>query len=334
MKKTTPSFLSRSLTTALKVGLAVGLITYMVKSGHLDLAELWTLLTPLNIAIGLFLAGINIGLAAWRWILLLKARGFKIPLKYGFSLYLIGIFFNHALPGAVGGDLVRGYYLMNDYPQRRVDAVLSILIDRALGLYSFFLLALIAVVFDWNYIMKLDQMRWLTWMCLIIFFAMTTFFLITFSRRLTRLVGMNYLMKRIKILEKMVDAFHRFGQDRQSIALSVVVSLLAQVFTLIFFYQLAHLSGEEGVTWKAVMFAVPMGFVATALPISPAGVGVGQVAFLFLFKTYLNSNTTFGATAITAFQLSLACWALVGAVFYLRRRKPHDLSRMSKVRLE
>ncbi|NJL25268.1 MAG: hypothetical protein HC902_08875, partial [Calothrix sp. SM1_5_4] len=48
------------------------------------------------------------------------------PFGIWFSLYLIGIFFNFALPGSVGGDVVRGYYLVADHPERRMDSILSI----------------------------------------------------------------------------------------------------------------------------------------------------------------------------------------------------------------
>lgn len=310
------------LKTTIKILIAVALITFMVKSGHLDVSELWALMTPFNVILALLLCGANIFLAAWRWILLLRARGFYIGSAYGFSLYLIGMFFNHALPGAVGGDLVRGYYLIADHPERKVDAILSVLIDRVLGLYSFFVLSLIAVAFDFNFVMGHEQIRWVALLCLLIFIGLTVFFTIAFSERLTRLVGLEYFMRRIPPLQKAVEAFQRFGKDRKIIALSVLASIFAQVFTMIFFYQIAVFSGEDAITWNAVLFAVPMGFVVTAVPISPAGIGVGQVAFHYLFKIYLNKETTFGTTAITAFQLSIFCWALLGAFFYLRRRKP------------
>src|SRR3989344_4860306 len=99
----------------LKLSFPSTLIVYMVKSGHLDPKEVWELMTVPNVLLALTLVGINITLAAWRWIILLQARGFQIPLSYGFSLYLIGMFFNHALPGSVGGDVVRGYYLVSDH---------------------------------------------------------------------------------------------------------------------------------------------------------------------------------------------------------------------------
>jgi len=64
---------------------------------------------------------------------------------------------------------------------------------------------------------------------------------------------------------------------------------------MLFFYQMGRLLAEPGATWNAIMFAVPMGFVVSAVPIAPAGVGVGQVAFLYLFQTYMGNSSSFGA---------------------------------------
>jgi uncharacterized protein (TIRG00374 family) len=317
-----------ALTLLVKICIAVGLILFLVKSGHLDLKVVWGLMTWPNVALALVLAGFNILLAAWRWIILLKARGFYIPFAYGYSLYLIGMFFNYALPGSVSGDLVRGYYLVQDYPTRKMDAVLSVLIDRVLGLYSFFILSLLAVAWDFDFVMSHEKIRLVALLCFLIFVGMTVFFLLSFSAKLYRLSGLSFIIGKIEPLHRLMEGFQRFGKNRKVVALSVAVSLLAQVFTMLFFYQLAIVLGETDVTWQAICFAVPMGFVVTAVPIAPAGVGVGQVAFLYLFQTYLNKTTQFGAVSITAYQISTAMWALVGVIFYVRRRKPHELDNL------
>lgn len=317
---------SGTLKTALKIVVAAALIVFMVRSGHLDPKELWELMTPFNVIMALILVGFSTLVANWRWLLLLKARGFHVPMIYGMQLYLIGIFFNYALPGAVGGDLVRGYYLINDHPERKADAILSILIDRVLGLYSFFFLSLIAVAMDYEFVMGHEKIRWVAMLCFFIFIGMTVFFTIAFSRRLTRALGLEWLFQKFGILKRQVEAFQRFGQDPKIIAWSLVASIMAQIFTMTFFYQVAVVTGETDITWKAVLFAVPMGFVVTAVPIAPAGIGVGQVAFHYLFATYLNKETPVGTTAITAFQLCLVAYAAVGAVIYLRRRRPKELA--------
>jgi glycosyltransferase 2 family protein len=317
--------LKSQLGLILKLAFAALLIGFMIKSGALNLTQLMSLLTFKNVAIGLVLIGLNISFCAWRWIILLRARGFDVSFIYGFQLFLIGQFFNFALPGSVGGDVLKGYYLVKDNPGRKMDSVLSILIDRILGLYSFFLLSLIAIIWDFDFVMSHEKIRWVAGFCLVIFLVMTVFFLISFSERLYRWSGLHFLGRRFDKLHTLLDAFRQFGKNRGVIATSVTVSIFSQLFVMFFFYYLATAMGETAITWKAILFAVPMGFVVTAVPISPAGVGVGQVAFHYLFEVYLNKTTNFGTIAITACQLASLAWAMVGAVVYIRRRKPEDL---------
>ncbi len=314
-----------TLTLILKIALAAGLIAFMVRSGHLDPKDLWALMTFQNVVLAIALVGLNTAIAAWRWIILMQSRGIDISLWKGFQLYLIGIFFNYALPGSVGGDVVRGYYLVNDYPNHKADCILSLVIDRIMGLYSFFVLTLIAVAIDFEFVVNHEKIRFVALFCFLVFVGLTVFFTITFSTRLSKAVGLGFFEKRIPAVHKLVEAFQRFGNNPKAIAVSVGVSLLAQLVGMVFFYQVGIISGETDMTWNAVMFAVPMGFLMMAIPIAPAGIGVGQVAFAYLFQTYLDKPTQVGATSITAFQLTLVCWAMVGAVLYLRRKKPREL---------
>lgn len=316
-----------SLTLALKIAFAVALIMYLVRSGHLDLKIVWDLMTFQNVMLALILVVLNTAVAAWRWIILLKARGMEIPFGYGFGLYLIGTFFNFALPGAVSGDLVRGYYLVQDYPSRKMDSALSVLIDRILGLYSYFVLSLFAVLLDLDFVLHHEKIRLIASLAFLLTLGMTVFFVLCFSERLYSGLGIRYVVERIGPLHRVMEGFQRFGERPVILMFSVLVSLLSQVLTMTFFYEVGVLMNDP-VSWKAILFAMPMGFVVSAVPISPAGVGVGQVAFLYLFQTYLGRSTQYGAIAITAFQLSTAVLAFGGALLYIRRRKPHDLENM------
>jgi uncharacterized protein (TIRG00374 family) len=325
------SRLKSRLTLILKIAVAVGLIWFLVQSGRLDPKDLWRLMTVQNVVLVLALTGLNLFVSAWRWVILLEGRGIKVSLSYGFSLYLIGTFFNFALPGSVGGDVVRGYYLVADHPGKRLESILSIFIDRILGLYSFFILTLVAVVWDFEFVGVHEHIRWVALLAFLIFVAMTLFFVIIFSHRLSHLFGLKFFEHRLPLVHKLVTGFLLFGRDRKTIIYSILVSFLAQLISMALFYQIGLISGETDLTLKAILFVVPMGFLVTALPIAPAGIGVGQVAFNYLFQAYLQKPTSFGATAVTAIQLSSVCWAMVGAVLYLRRRKPHDLEEIEAI---
>ncbi len=65
----------------------------------------------------------------------------------------------------------------------------------------------------------------------------------------------------------------------------------------------------------------PHCLISTVLPITPAGVGVGQVAIYQLYKLYTGIDSQIGPNAFTAFQVVLLCWGLFGAYFYVTGKK-------------
>ncbi len=96
----------------LKVGIAVAIIYLMVDKGLLNLNEMFRVLTVKDLAFCLLLALMGLVFSAYRWMALLNGQGFKAHINQVFSLQLVGLFFNFVVPGGVGGDLIKGYYLV------------------------------------------------------------------------------------------------------------------------------------------------------------------------------------------------------------------------------
>ncbi len=84
-----------------------------------------------------------------RWWMLLKARNLPVTLEKCFRLTMVGNFFNFCMPGTTGGDLVKAYYAAKG-SNRKADAVISVLLDRVMGLSGLFVVAAIAGVLQWN----------------------------------------------------------------------------------------------------------------------------------------------------------------------------------------
>ncbi len=83
---------------------------------------------------GLAMAGLVVGLGILRWHWFLRIQGVPLGLWENVKLSLIGGFFNLVLIGTVGGDAVRVLYLMKRFPEKRDEALLSVLMDRLCGL--------------------------------------------------------------------------------------------------------------------------------------------------------------------------------------------------------
>ena len=83
-----------------------------------------------------------------RWHLLLISQGVRLKFKDTLALNMIGTLFNTVIPGAVGGDVMKGYYLSRRAPGRRTQALTTLLIDRVVGLLALLLVSILAA--SWN----------------------------------------------------------------------------------------------------------------------------------------------------------------------------------------
>jgi len=77
---------------------------------------------------------------ALRWWLLLRAQSVFIKYWTAVRLFLLGWFYNNFMPGSVGGDFVRAWYVTR-HTDKRFQAALSVFVDRALGLFTTLLIA-------------------------------------------------------------------------------------------------------------------------------------------------------------------------------------------------
>src|SRR4029078_10980449 len=80
---------------------------------------------------------------AWRWSILIRAKGMVAPFWWLVRTYFVALFLGQFLPAAVGGAAVRAVELgrrTHDGPE----AVASVLIDRLVGVVSLVGLAVLA----------------------------------------------------------------------------------------------------------------------------------------------------------------------------------------------
>src|SRR5262245_53405154 len=112
-----------------KVAVGLALLAYVLKSGMVDFVVLKTLLLhPSNFLVGLLFLLIITLCASFRWFLLVRAQGLSLSVKNLMELTMIGNFFNTFMPGAVGGDLIKAWYVAGREPQRKSRAIFTVLL--------------------------------------------------------------------------------------------------------------------------------------------------------------------------------------------------------------
>ena len=75
-------------------------------------------------------------LATVRWQILLRIQGIRISSLRAGAIVMIRLFFNQLLPGGVGGDAMRLYFIFKQAPGKKIGATLSIAMDRLFGLLA------------------------------------------------------------------------------------------------------------------------------------------------------------------------------------------------------
>jgi uncharacterized protein (TIRG00374 family) len=138
-----PSAASRPWVPVLKYGVAfalLGLVVYLNWNGKNGAPGLKDLLqrTPDFVAFAL-VALLWLGVLAVqyvRWYGLVRALDLPFTMRNAVRLGLVGTFYNTFLPGAIGGDFVKAYFIAQGNPVRKAAAVATVVADRLLGLFG------------------------------------------------------------------------------------------------------------------------------------------------------------------------------------------------------
>ncbi len=307
------------LSNTLKIGLAAALIVHLVRGGKIDPAQLKILLTGSNVLFCLGLVGFSLFLASERWRAILESQNFHLTFWESLKLTLVGVFFNFAIPGGVGGDLVKGYYLAKSNTSRRFHSVITIILDRVIGLSAMSFMAAIALFYDFDFIWAHENLHILAFVLL----ALMIIFVISWSAGFYSPLRHSRRLHKIALripghhrIFQLWDAILAFREHKTQLLKAFAFSFVGQVASIWVFIQSGELLGYH-LPLHVYFVVVPIGFMITAIPISPAGIGIGQAAFLFLFNVFQGTENNLGATAVTAMQACSLAWGIVGAVIYI-----------------
>ncbi len=133
---------------AIKVAVSVGMLAYVLLV-RVNLGELGSVLSGARwgfLALGVLLSLAGVALRAVRWWALLRGLRIQVLLRRLVGLYFVGSFFNAFLPTALGGDAVRTVELARQ-SRKTPEAIGTVLVDRANGLWVLFAMGLLSLPF-------------------------------------------------------------------------------------------------------------------------------------------------------------------------------------------
>lgn len=306
------------LMPVIKLTVAAALITWLVQSGKFDLESLKKINHPLIwlMGCGLFFTTLMVNAKRWQWLLNIEnvSVGYLELLK----LSLIGIFFNFVMPGGVGGDVIKAGYLIKAKPEKKWFIGWSVFVDRFLGMLALLVYSGIAGVLFYKELKGEIQYTIYSLSILILFgFVVGVGILIFIPKG-----ALEKLLLSHPLLKKTIHPLYFFLKRPKKMILPFLISFLGQGSMIVLSYMLARFLGLDIPVWIFLLL-FPFGFLATVVPISPAGLGVGQAAFYFLFEETIGEGE-FGVLVVSFFQAVQFLVGLSGGLLFVLYKKKEE----------
>lgn len=287
----------------IKLAISSGLLYYVLsKVGAEKVLAIIRTISPFAFIFAITIYIFSIYISTMRWRLLLPNE-FKE--KKLFSFYMIGAFFNTFLPGVIGGDAVKTYYLYKEINSGSI-SLSSVFMDRYVGFVSLMTMGLVAYIIGFNYL-KGSLIEWLL-PAIILAFLIGSF--VVFGLRFG---------KRIRVLSQFYDYFDNYRNQKALITKTLFLSLIVQTLNIIAIYVITLGLGQH-ISLMYFFIFFPVITTISTLPISISGIGVREGAFVLLFG--LVGIKPEMATAMSfAWFLSVAFGGLTGLFEYLRLKR-------------
>ncbi len=267
------------------------------------------------LVISILIFALAIMLNAIRWKKLLEVQG--IELKFGliFKLTFIGVFFSNFLPGVVGGDAVKLYYTAKN-TQKTASSLVSIFLDRLLGMSALLVIAFFAVLFTLN-ISEIRGIALFVFSLFVLFLIVVYFFFnLKRSSVLNRLFGIRLFNLGDKI-KKFKNALVIYRKRKDILAYTFFLSFIIQFLIVIVSYFVALFLNLRISVVYFLLF-VPLIQLIMSIPVTIAGIGTREWGFVFFFTTIAGIITKMDAFALSiGYYLATLIASLPGGILYL-----------------
>jgi len=288
---------SKYISYLLRISVAAGAL-YLTFRGE-DLAKIADVLLGINFWI--FAAS----LALWvlsqvvfvaRWCLLMRIQSIHIGYWKAFNLNLLGVFYNNCLPTAIGGDLVRAWYVTT-HTDKKVEAALSVLVDRFIGLAGTIIMAFccywfipvdgqkerLTFSFNLNLSQIWNEYKW-------IFAAVGMAFAIVLLAFVSNAGGRNLLRKTFRLvdekgkifLQKTNNAIRIYCSKIFTLVLALFLTFLCQAIFILGMWLIGREIGID-VPMKYYFVFFPIAWVVGSLPVSIGALGIWEGTLKLLF---------------------------------------------------
>lgn len=323
----------KNLFLAVKILLAVAFLYYLIRQGKLDISQVGHAISLDNwtwLALAATCMCTAMCVSVERWRTLLRSQNIVLPFFKALKISFIGFFFNLFMPGSVGGDFIKAYYIARKQEERRTEAVFSVFFDRIIGLISLILVATISVLFQFDFFWNSE-------------FKPLVIFLMSFSgafvlASLLFVLNVLHIPKFVKkymespsetffhdTLVRLYQAMLAYREKPHYLSYTIFLSFVSHSLQVAVCFCVAQTLGDSTFGILTFFVLVPLGMVIQAIPLTFGGWGLGEAAFQYIFEQAAQGvGSPQGANICFMWRLLNSIWSLVGIVFYIEEKAEVD----------
>lgn len=308
--------IKKIISLLLKILVSISILVFLFRKT--DMVQVFAIIRSMDILMFItvvFLYAVTQIVSTYRWSLFLPKAGIDMPFLKLISLYYIGMFFNIFLPTAIGGDVVKSYYLYKS-SGKGGNSLASVFLDRFTGFFAMVIIASVSLILGYKYVKD-------TYVPVFVIALASMFFL---SSLILWNKGLHNwalaIISRIKLfginekIESLYQSVMLYKGEPMVFLKAFGVSFVVQIASVVIFYLLSKGIGMTVPIGYFFLF-VPIAVSISMIPISLSGLGLREGAFVYLFAKA-------GATDAQAISVSLAGFAamvllgLAGGIEYIR----------------
>jgi uncharacterized protein (TIRG00374 family) len=292
-------------------------------------------------ALGLLLAGQLVFVL--RWLVLLRAQEVYISYWPALKLHLLGLFYNNCLPGSVGGDVLRAWYVTM-HTDKKIEAALSVFVDRTVGLVCTVAMIFLAywlipaegsgaeLVFGTEFNIVSILVKLLLVLLAMIILAVVVIAVMYASKKL-RPVLLKYafiLSISWKLwVDRIVTAVKIYCCKPFTLLLAIVLSFICQVMPIYGLYLIGKDLGIEAhIKYYYIFF--PLSWIIGIIPISVGGAGVMELGLKGLFGKVAQVTETQGLILALAQRLTWLLVSIPGVIIHISGKHLPDTEKIEK----
>ena len=280
---------------------------------------------PLLVLLAFVVYYVGFPLRGWRWTKLLHGAGYKVKVKDGTEILFLSWLVNCVVPAKLG-DLYRAYLLKLNSPVSATKTLGTVFMERILDLIVIAALGVLAGY--WHFRDSLTDLP--TSVQVIFAFGVAVVVLLIVALVVMRSFGRR-VISALPLPHRVVDFYDRFEEGVFSsvglrgmplLGLLTIVIWATEAMRLYFVVRALGFGGVD-LGLSGAMFVALIGSLLTAIPFTPAGLGLVELGMTGVLTTVFKlAKPQAAAIVLVDRAISVFSIVLLGSIAYVISSKP------------